>query len=103
MLPQFPTGQWTETQRRLALQRAYSLILSWPAKETTLRDEVAPDKGDTQSNPTARPDSSAIRPLMPALTTGTRAVRPDRVGAEAIEKALQQALRDDALAGASED
>lgn len=59
MLTRLPNRQWNEEQRRLALHRAYSLILSWPAKEPIVPVQAETAHNIPQSMPTARPDRAA--------------------------------------------
>lgn len=99
MLTRLPNRQWNEEQRRLALHRAYSLILSWPATEAMLQVEVMPDISDNQSALTATPNSGATKPLMAAAATERRTAFAGSVGAGASETALQPVLEDDGSGG----
>ena len=56
MLTRLPNRQWNEEQRRLALHRAYSLILSWPANETMVPVQAETPQNVLEIIQTAAPD-----------------------------------------------
>jgi hypothetical protein len=102
MLIRLPNRQWTEEQRRLALHRAYSLILSWPVQEAACQVDVALDPKANHPNLAGRPFADTAKPLMPAVAANRRTVRDASVAAGVSEKAPEPSLEDESAAGALE-